>query len=235
MTVTLDKAQTNGIGTLREKTVHATLKKLIEQDPMRREVPCGAYIADVLSDGKIYEIQTRGFDRLIPKLNCFLQEYDVTVVYPVEMTKRIVWISPETGECRKPRISNKHGTIWDIFPELYRIRSFIGHPRLSFCAVLMDVTEFRLMDGLGDGKKKHATRVDRIPTEFLQKIVIGTKEDMRRLLPEELPATFTIDIFREITGASERSAGAALRILREYRFIDCVGKSKRKNLYSVLI
>ncbi len=224
-----------GIGTLGEKTVHAVLKRYYEPDPALHEIKCGDFVADILSDGRIFEIQSRGFERLIPKLTFFLEKCDVTVVYPVAVRKEIVWIDPETGECQKPRVSNKHGNALDVFAELYRIRSFLRHPHLHIRAVLMNVIEYRLKDGRGRDGKKHATKEKLIPTALLREICIDRREDYFVFLPQALPRTFTADTLAQLSGASQRSAGMALRVLRELGLTEIVGKEKRKNLYSVVL
>ena len=96
-----------GIGTLGEKAVHATLKYYFEPDPACHEVKCLGYVADVLRDDHIYEIQSKQWYRLQKKLEVFLKEYQVTVVYPVITRKEICWVDPETGEEVERRISPK--------------------------------------------------------------------------------------------------------------------------------
>lgn len=234
-TVTSLEDRRGGIGTLGEKAVHAVLKYYYEPNEALHEVKCGDFVADVLSYGHIFEIQSRGFEKLIPKLAHFLEQYEVTVVFPISVRKEIVWVDPETGECRKPRVSNKHGNALDLFPELYRIRSFLTHPRLHIRVMLMNVTEYRLTDGQGKDRKQHASKIKRIPEEFLREIAIDCREDYLGFLPKTLPQTFTVDTLSRESGANLRSAGAALRILRELRLIDRIGKEKRKYLYSAFI
>ena len=55
-----------GIGTLSEKTVHAVLKNFYETDPAHQEIPVENYVADILRDGEIIEIQTRSLTGLFP-------------------------------------------------------------------------------------------------------------------------------------------------------------------------
>ena len=84
-----------GIGTLSEKTVHAVLKAFYEPDPEHQESPVENFVADILRDGEIIEIQTRGFNKLRRKLDTFLKYYPVTIVYT--STPNIF-----TGSTRKP-------------------------------------------------------------------------------------------------------------------------------------
>ena len=57
-----------GIGTLSEKTLHAVLKRYYEPYGDNHEVKIGGYVADIVGEHGIIEIQTRNFDRLRKKL-----------------------------------------------------------------------------------------------------------------------------------------------------------------------
>ena len=87
-----------GIGTLGEKTVHSTLKQYLSHDLANQEIKIGTYYADVCIDGHIFEIQTRQFNKLRNKLDFFLQNHPVTVVYPVTNYNHLRWVIPDTGE-----------------------------------------------------------------------------------------------------------------------------------------
>ena len=88
----------NGIGTLSEKTVHSVLKNYLEPDTTYHEIKTGRYVADIRTPDGIYEIQTRQFNKLRNKLEAFLPEYSVTVVYPIPHIKYLRWIDGQTGE-----------------------------------------------------------------------------------------------------------------------------------------
>ena len=87
-----------GIGTLGEKTVHATLKHYYEPNEDYHEVPVEGYVADIYKDGNIVEIQTAQFHRMREKLKAFLPKYKVTVVYPIVGKRQLYWIDPQSGE-----------------------------------------------------------------------------------------------------------------------------------------
>ena len=90
-------------------------------------------------DGHIFEIQTRQFNKLRSKLDFFLQEYPVTVVYPVTNTNYLRWVTPDTGEITPPKKSTRKGNPLHVFAELYRIRDFLSHPDFSLKIILMDM------------------------------------------------------------------------------------------------
>ena len=101
-----------GIGTLSEKTVHAVLKNYLVPRPEFHEVKCEGYVADILFEDEIFEIQTANFNKLRNKLERFLKEYEVTIVYPIPATKWLYWINQETGECSQKRKSPKRGSYY---------------------------------------------------------------------------------------------------------------------------
>ena len=95
----IGKAHNNkGIGTLSEKTLHAVLKLYYEPDEDKHEVAMSGYYADIYNDKGIIEIQTRQLNKLRDKLSVFLQDYHVTVVYPLPFNKWLSWVNPDNGE-----------------------------------------------------------------------------------------------------------------------------------------
>ena len=70
-----------GIGTLGEKALHRAVKYYFQPDSQQREVPVPPYVADAVTPEGILEVQTRSFRRLRPKLQAFLSQGPVTVVY----------------------------------------------------------------------------------------------------------------------------------------------------------
>ena len=141
------KHNDKGIGTLSEKTVHGVLKHFFEPDEDCHEVALHGYFADIYNDSGVIEIQTRQLNKLREKLAVFLNYYPVTVVYPMPANKWLSWINPETGETGGRRKSPRHFTIYDSFFELYKIKSYLKNPNLTIKLVLMDVEEYKLLNG----------------------------------------------------------------------------------------
>lgn len=77
----------DGIGTLKEKTVHAVLKNYYAPDEKMHEVPVGNYVADIYTGNAIMEIQNGNFYKIRTKLDAFLEKYPVTIVYPIPHNK----------------------------------------------------------------------------------------------------------------------------------------------------
>ena len=221
----------NGIGTLGEKTLHAALKAYYEPDAESHEIKIGRYIADIVGENGIIELQTRSFDKLRKKLEAFLSVAHVSVVYPVAAVKKLLWIDPQTGEISKPRKSPRKGVAQDVFRELYKIRPLLSHPNLSIRIALLEIEEYRCRDGWSADGKKGATRCDRIPSVFIKEIVLNTPSDYRQLLPEILPSPFTAKDYQKAAGIRLSDAQTALLLLYELGVVARIEKCGRAYQY----
>ncbi len=202
-----------GIGTLGEKTVHAVLKHYFCPDPWSQEIKLSRYVADIVGESGIIEIQTRGFDKLRRKLAAFLECAAVTVVYPLPRTKWLVWIEEDTGSVSNKRRSPKTGRPYDALWELYRIKEFLTHPSLRLCIVMLDMEEYRLLNGYSADKKKGSTRYERVPVALADEIWLRSPEDYIQLIPPELPLRFTSKDYRRAARMSLSTAQTALNVL----------------------
>lgn len=224
---------TGGIGTLGEKTVHSTLKQYLSHDLSCQEIKIGSYYADVCVDGHIFEIQTRQFNKLRAKLDFFLPDHPVTVVYPVTNHNYLRWVTPDTGEITAPKKSTRRGNPLQVFAELYRIRPYLSHPNFSLKIILMDMEEYRMLDGYGKDKKKRATKCDKFPLSLVAEYDIETPPDYMMLLPPELPDTFTTREFAKTARIPVNLAQTTLLLLSELNIVLRTGKQGNAYLYQL--
>ncbi len=219
----------NGVGTLGEKTLHAVLKRYFEGESGSFEVKVGSFVADIVNEKGIFEIQTRGFERLRGKLDAFLAKDDVTVVYPVAHTKYLCWIDRETGEISPRRKSPKTGTVFSALDEMYKIKFSLRSPNLHFCFVLLELTEYRRLDGWSRDKKKGSTRFERIPDALVDEVWVEGARDYAKLVPEGLGEEFTVKEFAKAAGLGARAAQNAVSVLK---YVGAISQSgKRGNAY----
>ncbi len=226
------KREGSKIGTLGEKTIHAILKNYLVSDETCHEIKIGSYYADIADENGIIEIQTRNFDKLRKKLEAFLVRSPVTIVYPIPHTKWLRWVNEETGEISPPRKSPKSGTPYMIFPELYKIKNYLLNPNLRLHIILMDLEEYRFLDGWSRDKKKGSTRSDGIPTGLVEEVLIQKLSEYEKLIPEGLPENFTSKDYQKAAGLRLRDAGTALNILHYVGAVKRIGKKGRAYLYS---
>ncbi len=233
-----DEHKRAGIGTYGEKTIHSVLKCYFEPFEDNHEQKIGGFVADIVGESGIIEIQTAGFDRLRKKLAAFLEVSEVTVVYPIPLNKWLIPIEPESGIVGKRRKSPKKGSPYDIFPELYKIKPFIKSERLKFSIVMLDVEEYRQppeKTGLKRGRKKGFTRYDRIPVALCEEIHLDTLDDWLYFIPDSLPDSYTSGNFAEKSGITKKDASLVLNILTEKGICERIGKSGNSYLYRTVI
>ena len=222
-----------GIGTLSEKTMHAVLKNYYAPDEDMHEIPIENYVADIYTGAEIIEIQTRSMERMRKKLEAFLPLYPVTIVYPIPREKWLYWIDEETGEVSQKRKSPKKGNPYQAFIELYKIRPFLPNPNLRLRLDLIDMEEYRLLNGWSRDKKKGSERYDRIPTQFFEEVCIDCIRDYMQLIPYELPEQFTVKDFAKYAKIPVRLAGTVLLIFYDLGLVSRIGKNGNSYIYEV--
>lgn len=226
------------IGTLSEKNLHAVLKQYFEPRIENQEIKIGRYVADIFSENKIIEIQTKAFNLLRNKLEVFLgldEITEVTVVYPIAKTKWLCWIDKDTGEISKKRKSPKIGKIHDSFFELYKIKQQLTSPKLSFCFVLLDITEYRYLNGWSFDKKRGSSRCEGIPNDIEDIVYIKGINDYIKFLPESLPIRFTTKDYAKHTKLNLKSSQTALNVLYYIGAVKRVGKLSNMHLYEICL
>ena len=230
----IGKAHNNkGIGTLSEKTLHAVLKLYYEPDEDKHEVAMSGYYADIYNDKGIIEIQTRQLNKLRDKLSVFLQDYHVTVVYPLPFNKWLSWVNPDNGEVQGRRKSPRHFTEYDAFYELYKIKSYLKNPNLSINLVLMDMEEYKLLNGWSYDKKRGSTRYDRVPVGIRRIVKFDRIEDYMQLVPADLKEDFTVKDFAMAAGVSVEASRYTLNILNYLEIVKRTGRVKNGYVYNV--
>lgn len=227
-----------GIGTYGEKTVHSVLKNYFEPCADGHEQKVGGFVADIVGEDGIIEIQTAGFDKLRRKLESFLSVCRVTVVHPIPRHRWLISIDPLTGAHGRKRKSPKTGTPYDIFPELYKIKPMLKNERLSICIVMLDIEEYRQppeTSGLRRGRRKGYTRYDRIPLSIEEEIHLDNIYDWLYFIPNGLSAEYTSADFAHAAKISADSARFALNILTEIGVTERIGKKGNSFLYRTAV
>jgi len=229
-------AERSGIGTMGEKGVHRTLKYYFEPHEDCHEVSVGGYIADAVGENGVIEIQTMGFSKMRDKLTAFLMATQVTIVYPVIASKRIIKIDKDTGEIVSIRRSPRKRTEWAIFRELYGIRDMLSEPELRFCIVKLEADEYRSnVQQRGRKRRKGgASDTERIPTVLLGETWLRTVDDFRMFIPDGLPEVFTAAQFSKTAGVDTDTGRCALHVFCEKGLCKMCGKQGNAYLFSLV-
>ena len=231
--ITLAPRERHGIGMQSEKTLHAVLKNYIDADEDHQEIPVDNFIADIYHDGHITEIQTAQMGAMRAKLSCFLPQYPVRIVYPIPAQKWVIWVDPDTGRPIKRNRSPLRGSFFHAFRELYRIRSFLSDPNLSFELLLVDMDEYRLLDGWSRDKKRGSHRYDRIPLRLQDRMILECPQDYMQFVPEGLQEPFTSAQFAKAAGFRKDGFSTVLLLLTEMGVVERIGKKGNAYLYIV--
>lgn len=226
-----------GIGRLGEKTLHAVLKDYIEPDRALHEVRVGSRVADIKRDGHIFEIQSAGFNLLRGKLDEFLKENRVTVVYPLPATKYIIKISSD-GAFSKPRKSPRSSPYISVFSELYKIKGYLAHPNFSLRVIAMDIDEYRLFKAPDARARrgryhKDTVRFERIPTAIVSDDTFYSPEDYLSLLGVTPPEEFTVKELSALLGATRGYAYLAVNVLFSIGALERCPNRGREYVYRV--
>ncbi len=217
-----------GIGVLGEKSVHRVLKYCCSPAADGQEVPIGGYVADVVGEEGIIEIQTAHFERLRDKLAAFLPCCPVTVVWPAEAEKWLCTVDPATGELLSRRKSPLHQRPVDIFAELYRLKSLLASPGLRFCIALLETEEYRYR--LPKGRRR-TVRCDRIPLKLLGQVCLSVPSDYLALLPDGLPEVFGAKETAALGKMSGNLARMMLNVMEAVGALAPAGKDGRRKLF----
>ena len=125
-------------------------------------------------------------------------------------------MNPETGELGKSRrVAGKRNPLL-LLPALYPLiplLSHVGTGRLSFRLLLLEVEDFRLLDGRSRDRKHGATRLERIPTGLVDDLLFTSPGDFAALLPPSLPSPLTVATLSRTTGLQGLDAYSAARAL----------------------
>lgn len=222
----------NSIGTLNESPLHAVLKLYCEPRHELHEIDVGGYVADIANEQGCIEIQTRNFRAMKKKLSRLLEQSVVTLVYPVAGVKWVLWIDTESGEVTPRRKSPKKWQPAHVFYELYEIRDLLSHPNFRLKVMVLELEEYKYLDGWDKTKKRNATRATRVPLNILDEIDVTCPDDLTLLLPE-LPRQFTTADVAKSGALSDSSAQKTVRLLTELGITARVGKKGRRFLYEI--
>ena len=229
-----DESATGNIGTYKEKRLHKILKRFYEPDECFHEIPVGNYVADILRENEIVEIQTGSFYPMKDKIRYYLEqtECSVTIVRPLPHIKWCVWIDPASGEAVSRRKSPKKMMPKDILRDWYYLKDYVGNKRLKIVFLLMETEEYRLLDGWSKNKKKGSHRFEFVPLNIIDQQVFCEGRDYLVFLPSDLPKSFTAAEYMKATGIKSYAAYSLLSILCALGFLVKSNEKKgRSDLY----
>jgi hypothetical protein len=178
------------IGTLRESSLHASLKALYARPGDELEALREGYVVDLVRPGELVEFQTGNFASLRPKLTALLAHHKVRLVHPVAVERTIVRIDHD-GVVRSRRRSPVRGCHLSLFDELVSLPALAAHPSLTLEVVLARVEEHRLDAPRTRRRRKPWRIVDRVLVEVLEQRSLTGADGLASTLPPALADPFT--------------------------------------------
>ncbi len=227
------KDASHAISTLNEGPLHAALKEWYAQPGDATEVLVDGFLIDVVRDGLLIEIQTRGFSPLKRKLAKLAQSHRVRLVYPIACEK---WIVRMKGRRSKKvlgrRKSPKRGAVEDVFAELVAFPALCAHPDFSIEVLLTQEEEVRRQYPDRAWRRRGWVTEERRLLDVVERHVFGTPADFAALLPDELAEPFDTAGLAGAVDCPRWLAQKAAYCMREMGVLEPVGKRGNAVLYS---
>ena len=224
------KSQSNGIGTLGEKSLHAELKAWFSRPGDQIESLVDGYHIDVVRANLLVEIQTKNFSAIKNKLASLLDTHQVLLIHPLPREKWIIR-KDKDGTVLKKRKSPKYGRTEDAFREFIRIPKTLTHPNLTVWLVFVQTEEIWVNDGQGSWRRKHWSIADQKLIKVLDKVEFNDVNDYQKLIPKVLPANFTNKELSRALNIPITLAGKMTYCLRKMNILNLAGKKGNANLY----
>jgi len=222
------------IGTLRERPLHASLKRWYARPGDRTEVAVAGYAIDLVRDDLLIEIQTRGFSGMRPKVVSLLDRgHRLRIVHPIAVDRWIVQVSAD-GEMLGRRRSPRHGSLTDLAAELVSMPDLLARPGFEVDVLLTREEEYRRYEAGRCWRRKGWTVVERRLVEVLDHVTLSGPGDLVQLLPEGLPEPFTTADLAQRLGRPRRLAQQLAYCLRAAVVIEPTGSRGRSIAYRVV-
>jgi hypothetical protein len=220
------------IGSLNERPLHAALKEWYRRDGDLVEAPLDGFVVDLVRDGLLIEIQTRGFSSMRRKFDCLLDSHSMRLVHPVAAEKWIVKLDADGRQVSRRR-SPKRGIAADVCEELVSFPSLLSHPNFTLEIALVAEEEVRRPDVKRGWRRGGFAIEERRLVDVLETVELGSPAELLRLLPEGLPDPFTTTDLAEGLGRSRHLAQEVAYCLRESGAVSTAGRDRRGILYQL--
>lgn len=219
------------IGTLREKHLHAALKRWYARPGDRFEVPVDGFVVDLVRGDQLIEVQTRGFSSMKRKAVALLGVgHRLRIVHPIPVDKWIVKIDAD-GVLVSRRRSPRHGSVADVFAELVSISDLLGHPSLEIEVLLTTVEEHWRRGPHRAWRRRGWSVSERRLLEVVHTVRLSRAADLANLLPADLPESFTTADLGAKLRRPQRAAQQMAYCLRRTGTIAAVSKQGNAVVY----
>lgn len=242
--VITSERERGGIGRLNEKRLHTIFKLFVCEDKSCHEVRVfpttegekeKRFVADILRDCDIFEIQTGHLLPLSEKIGYYLNEtgYNITVIHPLVSRCYINRLDQVSGDAISRRRSPYSQKPKDILPELYPLIPFLESRRLKISVPLIEAEEFRIVRPVGKKGRTRSEKYEKIPTSLIDILDFSSPADYIRLLPDSLGSVFTAAEFGRAAGFRGIDTYSALKVFIALGLIREEGRRGRAATYTI--
>ncbi len=216
-----------------ETSLHRDLKRLYAGRNAQFEVTVGRFRIDVVSGGRLVEIQHGSLSAIRDKVRKLLQNHRVLVVKPIIVRKLLVKCASKGGQVTGRRLSPKRGQLLDLFDDLIYFTGVYPHRGLTLEIPLVDVEEWRYP---GHGRRRRWRSNDHEVED--QKLLgvhevyrLRTAADLGRLIRCDLPRPFHTGHLAESLSIKRWEAQRIAYCFRHVGTTREVGKKGNARLY----
>ena len=245
-----DEPDYEGIGTLAEKQMHAAIKRFICPDEAKHEIPLDngervgeigedgkkikrrKFVADILNNGNVFEIQTGSLVPLHDKIDWILKNtsYNITVIHPIAETKWVNILNSQ-NDIEKRYKSPVKGRINDIASEIYSIKDFIDSPRFSLVLLMMEAEQYMKNTSKSTRSRKKFKKYELIPVNLISAVIFKGSDSYKVFIPESLEDEFTVKQFSSATKIRGMDAYSAVHSLCDIGLLEKCGNIGRAAVY----
>lgn len=186
------------------------------------------FVIDIRRGDLLIEVQTSSFAAMGRKLDAVLGRYRVLIVHPIAVETHL----HRPGA--KPRRSPKRGNIYSLFDELVSIPTLLDHPKLSIEVVLAAVDKHQRADPTLRRNRGGWRTHDRQLREVRARHRFDTVEDLRSLVPADLPSEFGTAELAVGAAISRDQAGKMAYCLRQLGVFEVLGRSRAGYRYRLI-
>ena len=209
------------------------LKERDDDDGSHEKRKTRKFVADVLEDGTIYEIQTGSFAPLKSKIQWILDNtnYNIVLIHPISEIKWISTISRD-GKIGQRKKSPQKGSLRDLASELYFISEFISSPRFSLVILMIEGEQYK-KNLAAEGKRPRYKKYELIPISLLRAHILRCVDDYRAFIPDDLSDVFTVKDFSTKSKIHGIDAYSIVKTLTALGFFEPDGKIGRAQAYKI--
>jgi len=190
---------------------------------------------DILRGELAIEIQTGSFSNAARKLRGLVEQHPVRLVYPIARESLIVKRDAR-GRAGKPRRSPRRLGYEQVFDELVSFPDLLAHENFELELVLVRQEEVRELKKRPPRRRRRLEEwrtVERRLVDVLDRLRLRTPDDLRTLLPADLPDPFhTLDLARALNKPRWLAQKVAYCLRKSGAAAD-VGRAGRSRLYSM--